>query len=111
MENGKQTYYVSIQSGETLERPAEPEGQFKIVAVDDEVNELRRFLNENYGADLKSFLESHVPFKQFHTSETNPEYDSTLKQAYGMIYQLGDQETKRQIESMGVLETENLREW
>jgi hypothetical protein len=108
MEEQKRTYYVSIASGEILEQAAEPEGQFKIRATDEEVKHLKEFMVENYKADWDSFWEAHVPFKEYHTNKTNPEYDNTMKEMYAMLYELGDEATKQHISSMGYVGSDNL---
>ncbi|MFS0634601.1 hydrolase [Mesobacillus foraminis] len=111
MQELKKSFYVSITSGEVLMEPAEPEGQFKIEATDDEVELLRDLLNENYDSDLEGFVESHVPFKQYHENKSNPHYDNSMRKIYSMLYELGDKKTRDHISSMGLLEDENNNSW
>ncbi|WP_210364633.1 hydrolase [Bacillus sp. REN3] len=108
MEEQKRKYYLNIESGEVLDEPAEPEGHFTLYATGEEIKHLRESLAENYQADLKTFGRAHIPFKEYHKDKENVEYDNTMKEIYAMIYELGDQEAKNHVLSMGILDESKL---
>lgn len=106
MEELKQTYYFNIESGEVLEQPVEQEGHFTLFATAEEIQHFRKFLEENYNADMKSFGEAHVPFRD--ADPVNAEYDNALKGVYAKIFELGDVEAKKHVLSMGILDEQRL---
>ena len=107
MEEQKQRYYFNIESGEVLDTPAEPEGNFTLIATGEEIKDLREYLGENYKADWKTYGNSHLhPYKD--ADRENAEYDNTLKGIYAMVYRLGDAEAKNHVRNMGILTEEEL---
>ena len=89
----KKTYYVAVHqgtdSGQILEDKEAASFQFAIHATRDEIDQLQQLFEKGYDVD------------------TGTDYitiDQNLDDIYRMIYQLGDEETKRQIESLGLLE-------
>lgn len=99
----KKTYYISIGAGEIFSVPDVSPWQFKIEATDNEIAMLRRVFDSNYDNSIDDFLRAHVPALEYHHDPTNDRHDQNLLRVYGMIYQLGDEEAKNHIESMGIL--------
>lgn len=106
MDEQKATYYFSMESGEVLEQPVEPEGYITLFATSEEIAHLREALNKIYDADMKTFGKAHAPFADAH--EENREYDHTLEEVYAHVYKLGDQDAKNHILSMGILDESQL---
>lgn len=107
MEETRQKYYFNIESFEVLDRPAEPEGNFTLIATGEEIKDLREYLEENYNADWATYGNSHLhPFKD--PDREHAEYDHALKEIYAMVYRLGDAEAKNHVRSMGILTEEEL---
>jgi len=104
MKENKNTYYITVGTGEISQSAADSRWDFKIAATDDEIKDLRSYFKQSYSADAKSFWRTHLPFLEYHNDKENDEYDEALSKIYGMIYQLGDDETRNHIESMGVLQ-------
>ncbi|RFU69367.1 hydrolase [Peribacillus saganii] len=104
MEQEKRVFYVDIENAVVLENPVESETQFKIFGTDDEVARLRTLFEDNGDADFKTYETAHIPFLEYSKHEGNLEYDQTMIEIYALIYQLGDAEAKRHIESMGILQ-------
>ncbi|PLS17927.1 hydrolase [Bacillus sp. M6-12] len=102
MEQEKRVFYVDIENGEVLENPVETETQFRVFATDDEIARLKGLFDDNNDADLLTFGEAHIPFQQYSEQKGNIEYDKTIIEIYGQIYQLGDEKAKRHIETMGI---------
>jgi hypothetical protein len=101
MEEQKQTYYFNIESGEVLDKPAEPEGHFTLFATGEEIKDFREYLRENYKADWATFGNAHLPFNE--PDREHAEYDNAMKGIYAMVYKLGDAEAKNHVKNMGIL--------
>ncbi|MCP8967577.1 hydrolase [Ectobacillus ponti] len=99
----KKTYYVSIAGGEISQVKTANTYSFEIQATDAEVEQLRAYFNEAYGADWKSFWRAHVPFLEYHHDPQNDEYEDRLQKAYKLIYDLTDNETQEMIAQMGII--------
>ncbi|WP_326569855.1 hydrolase [Bacillus niameyensis] len=104
MDSEKQTYYISIGAGEIFSTPSASPWQFKISATDKEIQQLRQIFNANYDNSIADFARAHIPVMEYHNDPTNDRYDQNLIRIYEMIYQLGDQEAKDHIDSIGILE-------
>lgn len=100
----RQTYYISIGAGEIFSAPNVSPWQFKINATEQEIGKLRQIFNANYNNSMIDFARAHVPFVEYHNDSSNDRYDENLIQVYQLIYQLGDQEAKDHIDSIGILE-------
>ncbi|RSD29324.1 hydrolase [Mesobacillus subterraneus] len=108
MEEQKQTYYFNIESGEVLDRPAEQEGHFTLLATGEEIKDLREYLTENYKADWATFENSHLrPFTD--PDREHAEYDFAMKEIYAMVYKLGDAEARNHVKTMGIFTEEELK--
>lgn len=98
------TYYVSIGNGEISQVKTASTYSFAIQATEEEIIKLREIFDGAYVEDMHSFWRSHVPFLEYHHDRPNDEYDERLQQAYKMIYELGDHETKELIAQMGIID-------
>lgn len=105
MQTEKKTYYIDVGTGEISKSSTSSTWSYQIQATDDEIIELRELFDQNYSTEWQSFFRTHVPYVQYHYDRQNDAYDSTLQKVYGVIYRLGDEEAKRHIETMGILET------
>ncbi|TMU82165.1 hydrolase [Bacillus sp. BHET2] len=104
----KETYFVDISSGDILQDPnqnASP--SFRIVATPTEVNELKILFNDNYDDDMSTMRRAQVPFRQYHNSPEDEHYDQSMRNIYLKIYMLGDEEARRHIQKIGVLENDS----
>ncbi len=99
----KKKYHVSIASKEISQIPYGNNDDFTIYATDGEVSMLRRKMEKMHEADVASFWRAHVPIMPYHNDKANDIYDEGLTEAYQMVYELGDKQTKSHIESMGIL--------
>ncbi|MFB6467582.1 hydrolase [Cytobacillus sp. Hz8] len=104
MADQKKTYYIEVGSGEISQSRTDSPWNFKIQATDDEITTLREYFDQNYSTEWQNFFRAHVPYIQYHYDRENDIYDRTLIGIYRMIYQLGDEEAKQHIKSMGILE-------
>lgn len=99
----KKKYYVNIGSGEISQIKYHNNEEFIIEATHDEVRLLREKMNNMDDASFRSFFRAHVPIMPYHNDKSNDDYDHNITEAYQMMYNLGDEQTKSHIESMGVL--------
>lgn len=99
----KKIYYVSVANGEISRVQNANTYSFTIQATDEEIAELRNHFDSAYREDLGTFVRSHVPFVEYHHDSNNDRYDEQLQEAYKMIYELGDNETKELIAQMGII--------
>jgi hypothetical protein len=90
----KNTYYVSLVGQMISQSPDASSWDFKIAATSEEVKRLRALFDNLYTADGKSYWRSHIPFMEYHHDQPNDDTDETLKQIYGLLYELGDEKTK-----------------
>ena len=103
MEENRQTYYITVASGEITQSATGAPWDFKITATRNEIQELRSYFKQNYSSDWQSFWRSHLPYVEYHNDKENDKFDEILLKVYEMIYRLGDEETRGHIESMGVI--------
>ncbi|RLQ97852.1 hydrolase [Falsibacillus albus] len=104
MSDQKRTYYIEVGSGEISSSSTDSPWNFKIEATDEEITKLREIFDSNYATDEQGFFRSHVPYIQYHYDRENDAYDRNLQQVYQMIHDLGDEEARNHIESMGILD-------
>ncbi|SER99493.1 hypothetical protein SAMN04487944_114128 [Gracilibacillus ureilyticus] len=98
----KKKYYVNIATQEISQIPYGTNTEFVINATDEEVFFLREKFNEIRDADMGAFVRAHIPFMPYHNDPQNDEYDSGLKGAYQMIYDLADNETKKAMQEANI---------
>ncbi|GHH97375.1 hydrolase [Neobacillus kokaensis] len=103
MDEQKQTYYIDVGTGGISRSVTGSTWSFKIEATDAEIRQLRSLMDNNYLNEWGNFFRAHVPYVQYHYDRQNDAYDSTIQQIYGMLYELGDEEAKKHIESMNIL--------
>lgn len=100
----KKKYYMSITSSEISQVPYGNNDNFVIYATNEEVSLLRAKLDAMDKADNQTFWRSYVPIKPYKEDKDNDEHDENLKQAYEMVYELGDETTKENLATMNILE-------
>ncbi|MRX72394.1 hydrolase [Bacillus lacus] len=103
MASEKNTYYVSVGSREISQFSNVSPWDFKIIATDEEITKLREYFDQEYSSDWQGFWRAHVPYLEYHDDPQNDAVDSTNLLIYQMIYDLGDEEAKNHIRSLGLL--------
>lgn len=103
MEQEKNTYYIGLANGEISRSSTDSPWNFKIEATDEEITNLRNLFDSNYDTEWAGFWRAHIPIMEYHHDKTNDNYDEHLLKVYKMIYDLGDEEAKKHIDSMGIL--------
>lgn len=99
----KKKYYVNIGSREISQTKYNNNDEFVIYATEDEVRLLRQRLEGMFESDVNAFWRAHVPIMPYHNDKPNDDYDTGITDAFQMIHELGDKETKAHIENIGIL--------
>jgi hypothetical protein len=99
-------YYIEIATGEISRSSTDSPWNFKISATDEEITRLREIFDSSHSIDWQNFYRSHVPYIQYHFDRENDAYDENMHQVYAMIHELGDDDAKKHIESMGILDNQ-----
>ncbi len=100
----RERYYVNLNSRNITKEPYGSTGNYIIYASKEEVGQLRAKMNEMYDSDFISFWRAHVPFVPYHLDTSNDTYDANINEAFQMVYDLGEEETKAALLDMGVLQ-------
>lgn len=98
----KQTYYISVQSGSILQDRNADEFEFQIEATEKEIEQLLELFEYREAAENANFRRSFIPGIPYHQDEANDIYDAGMRAVYQMVHRLGTEETKKQIEDMGL---------
>lgn len=101
---GRKRFYVSVQAGQILADPEAAAYELAIDANDEEVARLRELFEE-----LSSMEEAEIghfgttPYETNRDEFLNGASDELVSQIYRQLYECGTSETKRHIETMGIL--------
>ncbi|WP_404453779.1 hydrolase [Virgibacillus necropolis] len=104
----KKKFYVNMGTQEVSQIKYGNNQDFIIHATEEEVILLREKLNDMDQANTRAFFRAHVPIMSYHNDKSNDDYDGGMTGAYQMLYDLGDEEAKEHIESMGILSDRHL---
>ncbi len=99
----KKPYYVNVGSREISEHPYGNTASFAIRANKEEIRLLRAKMDAMQDADNVSFFRAHVPFIPYHKDSGTATYDTEMGEAFQMIHDLGGEEAKADLASMGIL--------
>lgn len=100
----RQKYYVSVQSGSMLTDQGAASYELEIYANDQDIEQLEDMFDEKMNAEDGTASRAILPGIPQHISEEDETYDYVLAQIYKKLHELGTDETKRHIESMGILD-------
>jgi hypothetical protein len=102
----KMTYYVDINSGDvTPESVQNHSPSFRILATQGEVEELKLMFEQNEADARSTMKQAQFPLRKDYNSPENELYDESMRQIFGKIFELGDEEAKRHIAENGILES------
>lgn len=99
----KEKYFINIGTGEISQNRYQNNDDYVIYASSEDITLLRATLENMHGASFDSFIRAHIPIMPYHNDKANDEYDANMIEAFRMVYQLGDEQAKSHIESMGIL--------
>lgn len=75
---------------------------YTIEADDMEIFQLRKKFNDIQDADAGTYIRSHVPFVPYHQDGENDAYDQGLQEVIDIIYELGTDKTKQDLQEIGL---------
>src|SRR5699024_2998753 len=96
-------YFVNMTTNEISDEPHAESYSFKIIATSEDVLQLKAIMDNIHTADVGSLARASIPFKPYHEHKSMDLHDESYMAAYQMIYRLGNDETKTEIEKMGIL--------
>jgi hypothetical protein len=99
----KKTYYVTVQHGEIMEDATAFNYDFVIQANEDELDELQEIFENAAEAEATTYRRVYIPSPIDQYNEENSLYDSSLREVYNKLHQLGDKKTREHIEKMNIL--------
>ncbi|MFC5529316.1 hypothetical protein [Cohnella yongneupensis] len=101
-DSDRKTYYVSVGAGQVLEDKEAAPFELVIRANEEELNQLQELFEETSSTDeAGAFTLEGSPMVS--DSPEDATYDGLIHSVYELLYELGTDETKRHIESMGIL--------
>jgi 1,2-phenylacetyl-CoA epoxidase catalytic subunit len=110
----RDTYFIDIGSGDVVPHAEEAKSvSYQIQATPEEVTKLKALFEKNYDDEVSTFTRAQIPFREYHKDPENAQYDHSMHKIYQMIHKLGNEETRKSIEEMGVLnynKESNIRE-
>lgn len=97
-------YYVSVQAGQILEDRQAAAYELEVRLNEREHAKLRELFDELSSMDeAQTFHFAHTPYGRAGDGEMNAGYDGIIQRIYKKLHEHGSDETKRHIESMGLL--------
>lgn len=99
----RKPYYVSVQAGSVLEDPTAASYELAITANEEELNRLQELLEEISSMDEAQIgYFSSTPFRTSNDKAINAGIDGLLLDVYRLLYELGTEETKHHVATMGL---------
>mgnify|MGYP001435275356 CR=1 FL=1 len=110
MNNERKTYYIDLGNGEISQSRTASNWNYQIHATDEEITQLREYFDQMHSTGWQNFLRAHVPYVQYHYDRENDANDRLLKDVYRFIHELGDEDARKHIESIGILDEDSYTE-
>ncbi|MFS0727333.1 hypothetical protein [Paenibacillus sp. 1P07SE] len=105
----RKTFYVSVGAGQILEDQQAAAYELVIRANEEELNRLQELFEELSSWDeAQTFHFAYTPYGKLSTERINLGYELLLKRVYGLLYELGTEETRAHIQSMNFVETDGM---
>ncbi|AJD91858.1 hypothetical protein JMA_25410 [Jeotgalibacillus malaysiensis] len=98
----KNTYYVSVARREILRSGTDSPYEFIVNATDDEITKLRILFDRNEESEMEGFLTGQMPSVPYHVDRANQQSDNLLIKIYSLIGEIGDEEARNHIVTMGI---------
>src|SRR5690242_7608306 len=101
----KETYYVTVDGTIHSEKLIDDAPyDFEVQATEAEINNLQELFQQTYNIDWDTFVQANLPYQTEERQKASTDADQKIKEIYTAIYRLGNEETKRSIESLGLLD-------
>ncbi|WP_258171340.1 hypothetical protein [Paenibacillus sp. R14(2021)] len=106
----RKTYYVSVQAGSILEDPTVTAYELVITANEEELSRLQELMEELSSMDEAQTIHfAKTPYSPASDHEINAGVDGLLVDIYRLLYELGTDETKHHVATMGLFPEGSLR--
>ncbi|MNJ49705.1 hypothetical protein D3C77_449510 [compost metagenome] len=99
----KKAYYVSVAHQIIQEAPNDNTTEFKVFLDEEDFVRLRDKIAELSQEDDHTFRRAPIPYKSADHDEATQQYNERLIELYTLLYQYGNDQTRRSIVSLGVL--------
>lgn len=100
----RKSYFVSVQAGQILEDPEAAVYELEIFANEEELSRLREQFEELSSMDeAEVFHFARTPYETDSDEALNGASDEIISRIYRLLYECGTSQTKRHIESMGIM--------
>lgn len=97
-------YFVTVENGEIREVPVPDSGtSYEIIASSEEVKGLQMLFKDRETHTKKAVNYLNKPFDEWGVDRERNQFDDALMGIYREIYNLGTEETRKNIEEMGIL--------
>jgi hypothetical protein len=101
--NERKTYYVSVQAGSIVEDPTVTSYELVVTANEEELNRLQELLEEYSSMDeAQTAVFGMTPYSSASDKQMNAGVDGLLVDIYRLLYELGTDETKHHVATMGL---------
>lgn len=99
----KKHFFITVNT-EDIRETSVPDGiEYEVIATPQEVDEIRQLFRE-MNQDSKNAVKFLAkPFHEWGADEKREQYDEHLMAIYQRIYDLGTEETRKNINEMGII--------
>jgi hypothetical protein len=105
----RKTYYVSVQAQTVFENQGDSSYEFEIQADEKDLTRLVELFENQMENEHDTAQRAIVPGVPYHRDVENDRYDATLKDIYKAIHSMGTEATRKHIQSMGILNDNELQ--
>ncbi|GAA0134655.1 hypothetical protein YSY43_14950 [Paenibacillus sp. YSY-4.3] len=103
MKTGKKPYYVSVAHRLIQEVPNQDSAEFRVQLDEEDLVKLRDKITELSEEDIYTFRRAPIPYKSADHDEATEQFNDRMIELYTLLYQYGDEQTRRSIIGLGVL--------
>ncbi|WP_055106594.1 hypothetical protein [Paenibacillus ihumii] len=103
MKTGKKPYFVSVAHRLIQESPNQDNAEYRVLLDEEDLVKLRDKIAELSEEDIYTFKRAPVPYKSADHDEATEHFNDRMRELYTLLYQYGDERTRRSIIGLGVL--------
>ncbi|WP_068613958.1 hypothetical protein [Paenibacillus tuaregi] len=102
MNHAKTRYYVSVTHNLIQDVPNES-AEYEVDLSDEQLGILRDKLDDLAKEDEHTLKRAPVPYKSADKDQATDDYNDKIIDVYAFLHEIGDERTRKAIESLGVL--------
>lgn len=103
MKTGRKPYYVSVAHRSIQEAPNQDSTEFRVLLDEEDFAKLSDKIAELSEEDIYTFRRAPVPYKSADHDDATEQFNARMIEVYTLLYQYGDEQTRRSIIGLGVL--------